>query len=214
MNRNKVTIFYDSYNKDLIKFASIQINKIIAMLKRQLINDYTVNIISHLEYNNFKFIDRSHTQSSYETNTDGYVSSGKIFFYECKESDTKEERYGRLCRVSDNRIRIIIREDMFINPEPMLEYILKEEPMSFKIYKMSTVNNQMFDSDEYHDLILKNNEKSITKCDNICLISFNYKSRFTGLTNFFKNTHFDKESKDALPDGIIFIDKILQDINE
>lgn len=212
MTRSKVDIFYDAYEKDYIKFASLQINKILSMLKRQLYYDYTVYIISHLEYTNFKFIDRSTTTFTDQTNSDGYISSGKVFFYECKESDTKEERFNKFTRVRDGRIAINIRENCYINPEPMLEYILRDEPMSFKVYKMSTVNNQLFDSDEYHDLIVKNKEKSLVKCDNLCIISFDYKSRFTGLINFYKNEHFDKESKDLLPDGIFFKDIILDNI--
>lgn len=209
MTRSKVDIFYDARKKEYIKFASFQINKIIAMLKKQFYYDYTVYIISDLEFTNFKFIDRSSTQYTDQTTTDGYISSGKVFYYKCEESDSQEERYGRLSRVRTGRLTINIREDCYINPEPMLEYLLKEEPMSFKLYKMSTVNNQLFDSNEYYDLITLKGEKSVVKSDAVCIISFDYKSRFTGLTNFYKNEHFDKESKDLLPEGIFFIDNIL-----
>lgn len=207
LKNNKISILYDAYDKKYIKFASIQINKIVSMLKRQFNYDYTVNIVSHLEHTNFTNIDKSVTTCEYQTTTDGYISSGKVFYYECKETDTKEERQRKLSRVSIDRIRIIIKEKCLYNVEVLYNFIMKEQLIKCRLYKVSSLNNQLFESDEYFDVIeSKNNNSEKIVVNDVCLIEFddNFKSKFTGLTNMYKNKNFDKESLDCLEEMNVF----------
>lgn len=213
----KIVITYNCYKKENIKLVSIQINKILSMLKRQFINDYTVNILSHVEFIHFKYIDRSITTSEYETTSDGYISSGKVFFYECKESDSQDSRERILSRVSNGRIRININENCLYNIDPLYYYIMNEKELKCKIYKMSSVNNQVFQSEEYFNVISKKkSQNEIEKIDDVCLIEIdpNFKCKFTGLTNLGKNKNFDKESLDQLKDmGLFYVDEFTKSLN-
>lgn len=208
LRNNKISILYDAYDKRFIKLASIQINKIIAMLKRQFKYDYTVNIVSHLEHTNFPFIDKSSTTSEYQTTTDGFISSGRVFYYQCKEEDTKEERNRKLSRVSIDSIRLNIREKCIYNIEPLYHFIMNEKELKCKIFKVSSVNDNLFDSKEEFDVITKKDKSSDEKklIDDVCIIEFdeNFKSRFTGITNMNKNKNYDKESLDCLEELQIF----------
>lgn len=200
-----IDILYDAYEKRYIKFASIQINKIIAMLKKQFKYDYTVSIISSLEHTNFKYIDRTNSESEYETVTDGYISSGKVFFYKCEESDTQEERFRRLSRVCGNRVRIIIKENCLYNIDPLYKSIMNLKTTSCKLYKVSTINDQLFESKEYFKVIENLDDKEILVINDVSLIEFGlFSSRFTGLTNMGKNKNFDKESIEELKEMKMF----------
>lgn len=201
--KDKIMILYIANEKRFIKFASIQINKIITMLKKQFNYDYTVNIVSHMEFTNFSYIDRSYSTSEFETTSDGHISSGKVFFYTCEESDSYEEKLRKLSRVSDGRVRIIIKENCLINTDPLYSYLMRKEEISFRLYKVSSINDQVFKSQEYYQLIkIKNYSESkeaikeLNYSDDVCLIEFDesFKCKLTGLTNIGKNKNFDKES--------------------
>ena len=218
LKTNKISILYDAYDKKYIKLASIQINKIVSMLKRQFNYDYTINIVSHLEHTNFTNIDKSNTTGEYETTTEGYISSGRVFYYECKESDTKEERSRKLSRVSIDRIRLNIRERSIYCIEPLYHFLMNEQELKCKLYKVSSINDQLFKLEECFDILTKNkSSEDIKIIDDVCVIEFDpeFKSRFTGLTNMNKNKNFDKETLDCLESMEVFhIDEFTKSLNK
>jgi hypothetical protein len=211
----------------------------ISTLKKQFNNDYRVIVVSHLPSVSFKGIDKSNDGAEYETLSDGILSSGRVFYYECKEEDTKDTRREIFKRVSNGRspdedvidtrgsrvLRVYLPEDCYIVESTFVEYInkllefeSKGKCVSFMKYKVSSYNNQLHQTDKrkilirYKDYdkdedsgILESESEEVLLCNKPCIIelSADNKSKLTGLIDFYKNKHFDQESKDLLPEGCL-----------
>lgn len=207
---NKVDIIYDAWKPEYIPFASCQINKIISLFKKQEFYEYRVIICSSLESSLFKYIDRSFKNSYDETNSDGYVSSGKVFFYPVAAEDTRKDHRKLFKRISDGGIVVEIKEDQYICHEKLVEKInTYVKPVSFRVFEVSSKKNQLLQTDKYQRVIygkIDDEESNIIDkimCDDLCVIEFGSSSKFTGKCSFLDNKHFDQESKDLLPEGVL-----------